>query len=82
MDHKEREGKANLAPVREFLRRVFSNMGRIREGRNEFAAKCESGLAFAPWRRLNPLAVSPSKALRVPGASTVSSGEDVAKPVK
>jgi hypothetical protein len=26
MDHKEREGKANLAPVTEFIRRVFSNM--------------------------------------------------------
>ena len=81
MDHKERKGKANLAPVREFLRRVFSNMGRIREGRNEFAANCESGW-LSPWRRLNPLAVTPSKALRVPGASTVSSGEDVANPVK
>jgi hypothetical protein len=43
-----KRGKANLAPVREFLRRVFSNMGRIREDRNEFAANCESGLAFAP----------------------------------
>jgi hypothetical protein len=48
MDHKEREGKANLTPVREFLRRVFSNMGRIREGWNEFAANCESGSAFVP----------------------------------
>jgi hypothetical protein len=26
MDHKERESKANLAPVREFISRVFSNM--------------------------------------------------------
>jgi hypothetical protein len=47
MDHKEREGKANLAPVSQFIRRVFSNMGRIREGRNEFAVNCE-----ALWRFL------------------------------
>ena len=26
MDHKERESKANVAPVREFIPRVFSNM--------------------------------------------------------
>jgi hypothetical protein len=26
MDQKEREGKANVAPVREFIPRVFSNM--------------------------------------------------------
>jgi len=30
MDHKEREGKANLAPVREFIRRVFNNMQGLR----------------------------------------------------
>jgi hypothetical protein len=30
MDHKERESKANLAPAREFIRRVFSNMEGLR----------------------------------------------------
>jgi hypothetical protein len=32
MDHKEREGKANVAPVRGFIRRVFSNMQGLRGG--------------------------------------------------
>jgi hypothetical protein len=34
MDHKERESKANLAPVREFIRRVFRDMQQIPQGRN------------------------------------------------
>ena len=47
MDHKEWEGKANLAPLREFLRRVFNNMGRIRAGRNEFG-KLRIRFGFRP----------------------------------
>lgn len=30
MDHKEREGKANVAPARGYIRRVFSNMQGLR----------------------------------------------------
>jgi hypothetical protein len=78
MDQKERQGKANLAPVREFLRAFFQQHGANSGGPERVRGKLRIGLAFALRRRLNPLAVSPSKALRVPGASTVSSGEDVA----
>jgi len=42
MDQKEREGKANLAPVREFLRAFFQQHGANSEERNEFAVNCES----------------------------------------
>jgi hypothetical protein len=35
MDHKEREGKANLAPVREFIPRFFSNMQGLRWNETE-----------------------------------------------
>jgi hypothetical protein len=48
----EREGKAKVASVREFLRRVFSHIGRIREelerARGKLRVNCETGLLKEP----------------------------------